>query len=202
MEQYAFNTVACIACVLGGYLLGNFQTAIIISKRVFHDDVRGHGSGNAGSTNMVRVFGFKPGIATFIGDFCKGILAVLCGRLLMGPLGGYIAALSTVVGHCYPVFAGLRGGKGVASSFAIAWMTFPLGAIITTFAVAIILLTTKKVSVGSLSGMLVFLLSVIIFRSSDIALLAMTAALVVLVYFRHTDNIRRLLRGEEKEIVS
>ena len=189
MVQYEWNTLFAIACALIGYLCGNLQTSILISKRFYHDDVRDHGSGNAGSTNMVRVFGFKPGIVTFVGDFVKAVIAVLLGRLLMG-------------GHCFPAFAGFRGGKGVASSFAIAWMTFPLGAAITTVAVAIVLAASKKVSLGSLSGMVVFLLTTVLLRRTDVALMALAFVLTVLVYLRHLDNIRRLLHGEEKQIVN
>ena len=184
------------------YILGCSNGAILVSKYILRDDIRTHGSGNAGITNMVRVFGFKPGIVTFIGDFCKAIAAVLLGRLLMGTLGGYVSALFVVLGHCYPVFAGFRGGKGVASSFAIAWVTFPLGAAITTAAAAIVLAATKKVSLVSLSGMLVFLITTLIFRITDIALVALTVILTAIVYLRHTDNIRRLLHNEEKQIVN
>ena len=113
---YAWNPLLALAVAAAGYVLGNFQTAILISKRAFHDDVREHGSGNAGTTNMIRVFGMKPGIVTFIGDCAKAIAGVLLGRLIMGTLGGYIAGLFVIVGHCWPVFAGFRGGKGVASS--------------------------------------------------------------------------------------
>ena len=202
MVQYEWNTLFALACALIGYLCGNLQTSILISKRFYHDDVRDHGSGNAGSTNMVRVFGFKPGIVTFVGDFVKAVIAVLLGRLLMGTLGGYISALCTVLGHCFPAFAGFRGGKGVASSFAIAWMTFPIGAAITTVAVAIVLAVSKKVSLGSLSGMVVFLLTTVLLRRTDVALMALAFVLTVLVYLRHLDNIRRLLHGEEKQIVN
>ena len=202
MEQYSFNMLLCLASAAVGYLCGNLQTAILISKRYYHDDVRGHGSGNAGSTNMVRVFGFKPGIVTFLSDFCKAIAAVLLGRLLMGTLGGYVSALFAVLGHCYPAFAGFRGGKGVASSFAIAWMTFPLGAAITTVVAALVLAVTKKVSLVSLSGVLVFLIATLVFRFSDIALVVLAALLTAIVYLRHTDNIRRLLHNEEKQIVN
>ena len=197
MEQYSFNMLLCLASAAVGSLCGNLQTAILISKRYYHDDVRGHGSGNAGSTNMVRVFGFKPGIVTFLGDFCKAIAAVLLGRLLMGTLGGYVSALFAVLGHCYPAFAGFRGGKGVASSFAIAWMTFPLGAAITTVVAALVLAVTKKVSLVSLSGVLVFLIATLVFRFSDIALVVLAALLTAIVYLRHIDNIRRLLHNEE-----
>ena len=199
---YEWNTLFALACALSGYLLGNIQTAIIISKRAFHDDVREHGSGNAGATNMLRVFGVKPGILTFVGDLTKGILGVLAGRLLMGELGGYIAALFVVLGHCYPVFAGFRGGKGVAASLGIAWMVFPLGAAITTAAAEVIGLVSRRISLCSLSGIAVFFITTLIFRMPDRALVILTGLMLVIVYVRHKDNIRRLLHGEEKQIIN
>lgn len=199
---YDFDLWPAVACILIGYLCGNFQTSLLISRGYYHDDVRLHGSGNAGSTNMVRVFGFKPGALTFAGDFSKAIVAVLIGRLLMGTLGGYIAALCTVIGHCFPVFAGFRGGKGVASSFAIAWLTFPLGAAITTAVVIAVLLCTKKISLGSLLGILTFFITVLLLQWTDRVLVILAFLLTLIIYLRHKDNIRRLLRGEEKSIVS
>ena len=202
MQSYDWNPLLCAVCALLGYLCGNVQTAVFISERFYHDDVRDHGSGNAGSTNMVRVFGFKPGAITFVGDFLKAVAAVLLGRLVMGTLGGYIGGLFVVIGHCFPAFAGFRGGKGVASSFAVAWMTFPLGAAVTAVAVAVLLALTKRISICSLSGMVVFLVMTLVFRPSDVALVVLAAVLLVLVYVRHADNIRRLLRGEEKQIIN
>ena len=192
-----FSVWRALLCVLGGYLLGNIQTAIIVSKSYYHDDVRNHGSGNAGSTNMLRVFGVTPGVITFFGDLIKALLSVLLGRFLMGTYGGYLAGLFVIVGHCYPVFAGFRGGKGVASSFGVAIMVFPLGAACAIAIGLILLAATKKVSIMSLSGELVFLLLTIIFRHNDIPLVILMTLICALVYFRHTDNIKRLLHGEE-----
>ena len=195
-----FSVFGILLSAVAGYLLGDIQTAIIISKKHYHDDVRNHGSGNAGSTNMVRVFGIKPGAATFAGDFLKGVIGVLAGRLLCGQLGGYVGGLFVVVGHCWPVFAGFRGGKGVASSFGIAWMTFPLGAAITTGVITLLFLLTKRVSVMSLAGILTFFLTTVIFGGNPF-LIALAAALTVVVYVRHKDNIVRLLHGEEGKFI-
>lgn len=202
MMEYACEPLLCAACALAGYLCGNLQTAILISKRYYHDDVRDHGSGNAGSTNMVRVFGIKPGALTFAGDFLKAVVAVLLGRLIMGTLGGYIGGLFVVLGHCFPVLAGFRGGKGVASSLAVAWMVFPLGAAATSVTAALLLLLTKRISICSLAGVLVFVVMTVLLRRTDVALVALAAALFTLIYVRHIDNIRRLLRGEEKQILN
>ncbi len=195
-----FHIWLALASAGAGYLLGNIQTSIIISKLYYHDDVRGHGSGNAGSTNMVRVFGYLPGVLTFAGDFLKAVAAVLLGRFLMGELGGYIAALFTVIGHCWPALAGLRGGKGVASTFGIAVMVFPLGGLAGIIAGGLLLWLTRRVSVMSLFGILVFFAAALVFRHDNPPLMILCALLLIIVYLRHADNIKRLLHGEEKPL--
>lgn len=194
----AFSALRAILCVLAGYLMGNIQTAIIVSKGYYHDDVRNHGSGNAGSTNMLRVFGVKPGLITFAGDLAKALLSVFIGRLLMGTYGGYLAGFFVIVGHCFPVFAGFRGGKGVASSFGVALMVFPLGALCAIGVGLILLAITKKVSIMSLGGELVFLILTIVLRHADLPLVILVALICVLVYVRHIDNIKRIIHGEER----
>lgn len=189
-----------VVCALAGYLLGNIQTAIIVSRAYFHDDVRNHGSGNAGSTNMVRVFGYGPGAITFAGDFLKAFLGILAGQLVCGTVGGYIAGLFVVVGHCWPIFAGFRGGKGVASSYSIAIWSFPLGALLAVAVGATILLIQKKMSMMSLATILLFFVATLVFRLNDLPLVILAGLLAAIVYFRHRDNIQRMIHGEEQRL--
>ena len=132
------QTVAIILIL--SYFIGNFQSAVLISKRFLHDDVRKHGSGNPGATNMTRVFGTKWGVLTFLGDAFKCFLGVALGALLGKwwgiavqnsaldfALGGYIGGLGVVLGHCWPVLYRFKGGKGVACFFAFMFFSFPLG---------------------------------------------------------------------------
>lgn len=196
-----FDLWLALACAVVGYLLGNIQTAIIVSKLYFHDDIRKHGSGNAGSTNMVRVFGVKSGAVTFAGDFLKAVAGVLLGRLLMGVYGGYIAGFMVVLGHCYPVFLHFKGGKGVASSVGLGFMVHPLSAVIAVAAAVIAFILTKKVSIMSLLGILVFFISILIFRAGDVALIILAALILILIYVRHIENIKRLIRHEEPKLV-
>jgi len=182
------------------YLIGNLQSAVFLSRWKFHDDIRRHGSGNAGSTNMLRVYGWKPGAITFAGDFLKGVLAVLAGRWIAGENGACVASVFVALGHCFPVFLGFRGGKGVASSLAIAWMLNPLfGAIVSVFA-AVMAYLTKTISIVSLSGITLYLLLTLIFRWNDTAMVLAVAALWLIVVLRHTDNIKRLFAGEECKV--
>ena len=197
-EVIAWNPSMTFLCALAGYLIGNIQTSIIVSELFFHDDVRKHGSGNAGSTNMLRVYGKWPGIVTFVGDFAKAVLAVLLGRHLLGvSYGGYLAGFFVIIGHCWPIFAGFRGGKGVASSCGLAFMVFPVGAAASLAIGIVLLLITKKVSIMSLSAILLFFFSVLLFRRADGFLVLLSALIVVVVYVRHIDNIKRLLHGQE-----
>ena len=189
-----------IACVAIGYLLGNIQTAIIVSRAYYHDDVRNHGSGNAGSTNMVRVYGYGPGAITFAGDFTKAFLGVLLGQLVAGQIGGYIAGLFVVVGHCWPIFDGFRGGKGVASSYSIAIFTFPLGALGAILIGGLILLINKKMSIMSLAAMLLFFIATLVFRLNDLPLVILAGLLTIVVFVRHIENIQRLIHGEEQRL--
>ena len=189
-----------LSCIAIGYLLGNIQTAIIVSRAYYHDDVRNHGSGNAGSTNMVRVFGYGPGAITFAGDFTKAFLGVLLGQLVCGEIGGYIAGFFVVIGHCWPMFAGFRGGKGVASSYSIAIFTFPLGAAIALAVGGIILLLNKKMSIMSLATMLIFFIATLIFRLHVLPLIILAGLLTIIVFVRHIENIQRLIHGEEQRL--
>ena len=197
---FAINVWTVIACLAIGYLLGNIQTAIIVSRAYYHDDIRNHGSGNAGSTNMVRVYGYGPGAITFAGDFLKAFLGVLLGQLVAGQVGGYIAGLFVVVGHCWPVFDGFRGGKGVASSYSIAIFTFPLGALGAILIGGAILLINKKMSIMSLAAMLLFFVATLIFQLSNLPLIILAGLLTIVVFVRHTENIQRLIHGEEQRL--
>ena len=197
---FALSVWTVIGCILIGYLLGNIQTAIIVSRAYYHDDIRNHGSGNAGSTNMVRVYGYGPGAITFAGDFIKAFLGVLLGQLVAGQIGGYIAGLFVVVGHCWPVFDGFRGGKGVASSYSVAIFTFPLAALGAILIGGAILLINKKMSIMSLAAMLLFFLATLIFQLSNLPLVILAGLLMVVVFVRHTENIQRLIHGEEQRL--
>ena len=191
---------AILASIIIGYLLGNIQTAVIVSRAYYHDDVRNHGSGNAGSTNMVRVYGYGPGAITFAGDSMKALLGVLAGQFLCGQIGGYIAGFFVVIGHCWPMFLGFRGGKGVASSYTIAVLTFPLGAIGAILIVAAILLIKKKMSIMSLTAMLLFFIATLIFQITNLPLIILAGLLTIVVFVRHTENIQRLIHGEEQRL--
>lgn len=196
MEMGRYAIVA-----LAAYILGNIQFAIIISRMKYKDDVRNHGSGNAGSTNMLRVYGAKSGAVTFIGDFLKGVAAILLGRWIAGEVGSYIATLFVVLGHCFPIFFKMKGGKGVASTFGCIWLINPLYAAIVTAVAAILLFTTHIIAVVSMGAATVFLLLVLFFDLQNTPLVVVTVCIYMFIILRHTDNIKRLIHKEESKVL-
>lgn len=206
--------LVCGLVLIMGYFIGNIETAVLVSRMAYGDDIRKHGSGNAGTTNMLRVFGMKPGMLTFIGDFLKGILSVIIGRLICGwlcgdsiilgadmaTMGGYLCGLGTVLGHDFPIFFGFKGGKGAASTLGIAWMVAPWVALGITGFSFIAIYATQMVSVGSLLGMTLFTAITIVLNTSNIPLIILCSALWLLLIIRHGDNIRRIFNGTESRL--
>lgn len=183
------------------YLIGSFSSAYVVGKLFMKIDIRKHGSGNAGATNAVRIMGKKLGVLTFLMDFTKGIIAVIIGIYLNNEFGGYISAFFAVIGHNWPIFLNFRGGKGIATTIAaMAVLSFPT----TLLSVIIGILTavvTRYVSLGSIVFLTVlFLLTSLGGFVKDPYLTALTAVLAILGYYRHRENIKRLLAGNENRI--
>lgn len=213
MVYQSWNILVILLVAIAGYLLGNIQTALIISRIVFRDDVRLYGSGNAGSTNMVRVYGKQYGILTFIGDAGKALIAFLIGRALGGVLGlhtsdpvlaksigGCIAITAAVYGHCFPALYGFRGGKGAACCFAVMWCFCWQAALGATIAFILVFILTKRVSLVSMSAAVLFTIFVVICHALGWIpkyLIWYTLACSLLVIVRHYANIGRLIRGQE-----
>jgi len=190
--------VGYLLCAAVGYLLGGLNFGLIISKLKFGEDVRTQGSGNAGMTNMMRVYGTKAAAFTLLGDVLKTVFAVIIGYLVYGEVGAYCAALGCIFGHAYPVYFGFKGGKGVAVSAAMILCLSPLTFIILFILFAGIVASTKYISLGSIMCMLVYPL--LLSRMSGVGphiIIALVAALLVI--YLHRSNIKRLLSGTENK---
>lgn len=180
------------------YLLGSVSFSILMSKLFLGGDVREKGSGNAGATNMARVYGMKAGIFTLLGDVFKAIISVAVGWLLLGENGIALGGLSCLIGHCFPVLHGFHGGKGVSVGAAIAlavdWRVFLV--VIATFLISAFL--SKKVSLGSVCASVSISVAALIFQVSTPRLILAFVGMVIVV-FQHRENISRLIKGTEPD---
>jgi len=207
--------------VLLSYLVGSIPTSIIISKFVKGIDIRDHGSGNAGGSNVFRVLGWKYGILVIVLDALKGSLAViLIARLYLGnfpfpnatPFDDFtlvqiIAGISAVLGHIWTIFADFKGGKGIATALGFLVTIITIDMLLAVVIFAIVVAISRYISLGSLSAAVSIPLILVIRENIfgiDIigyhTILPFTVAIAMLVVYTHRSNVLRLLKGSESRI--
>lgn len=184
------------------YLLGNINGAIVVSRFLVHDDVRTHGSGNAGFTNYFRNYGGVKSLLVASIDFLKAAVACLLGRWLLSPMGmglegSMIAAICVTLGHDFPALYGFKGGKGILCGFAIAVCLDWKVAVLCFLLFWIPYLPTKLVSLGSVCSALGFAVGFALFHHDNLFVMIGGVILSALAIYMHRTNIRRLLKGEE-----
>lgn len=181
------------------YIIGNMETSYIIAKNAAGIDIRKYGSGNAGATNVLRTLGKKAGIAAFLGDALKGVLAVILGRLIAGEDGQIFAGLFVVIGHNWPVFLNFKGGKGIATTIGVMTAINPyIVAAIVPIGIVIIIIT-KYISLASILGMIIFPI-VMLFTHQSIKLVLFSFILSIMALYRHRTNIKKLMEGTESKL--
>lgn len=183
------------------YLIGSIPFSYLIPKWIGKIDIRTMGSGNTGTTNVVRTLGMKVGVLAFIGDFLKGIIPALIGLLWLGELGGIIGGSMAVIGHCYPVWLKFKGGKGVATSAGILIVLMPDICILLLIGQFIIIALTKYMSLASLLSAVLLPILAFIFSKSD-QMVLFSIGLALFVIFRHRSNLFRLIKGTETKLVA
>ena len=205
-------SIYSISALILAYLFGSIPTAVWIGQAFYGIDVREYGSGNAGATNTFRVLGKKAGIAVMVLDILKGYtatnLAYLIGLSVTGPQDSvqfvnYQLALgvTAVMGHLFPVFAGFRGGKGIATLFGMILAVHTGAALICVLTFVVVLLISKYVSLSSILSGFSFPLSVIfIFQSPIRSVVLYGMRICVLILITHQKNIERLLKGKESKV--
>ena len=190
--------------IIVAYLLGNISTSYIVAKKLAGVDIRTQGSGNAGSTNVLRTLGKKAGALTFIGDVLKGLIAVLLAKFIAyiahldQATCAYLAVVAVVLGHNYPVFLGFKGGKGVATSLGSMLGMNPIIALTCLGFFIIIVAISKYVSLGSILG--IGLSPIIMMINHNNKGVLVTLFLTISVVLTHKENIKRLLKGTERKI--
>jgi glycerol-3-phosphate acyltransferase PlsY len=194
--------------VVAAYLLGSIPSAVWIGKMLYGIDVRQHGSGNAGATNVIRVLGYKAGIPVLLFDVFKGWLAVQLAVWLPVPglsqeLMIYVRigmALAAVLGHVFPVYAGFKGGKGVGTIAGVGISLFPLAILLVLVVFILVLAVTHYVSLASIIASIAFPLVVFfIIGVRHPGLIGLSLVVAVFIPATHRKNIQRLLKGEERK---
>lgn len=196
-----------LLCAAGGYLLGSISSAVIVSRALYSDDIRRHGSGNAGMTNMFRTWGKKAGILTLVGDVVKTAVAVVLGYLWLGYMGAYLAGLFCMLGHMFPVFYKFRGGKGVLVAAVTIMLTEPVVFLLLVAIFAIVLVGTRMVSMAS--GMTALLYPLVLngtyavfYGDGKVAGMRIPVAvfMTVMILIMHRENFKRIYAGKEPKI--
>lgn len=204
------NILPAVASFLLSYLLGSIPTAVWIGKSFHNIDVREHGSGNAGATNTIRVLGWKTGIPVLLFDLGKGWLATMLPVFLNAAEKGSImeinlqivAGLIAITGHILPVFAGFRGGKGVAAAFGVLLALQPLLTVTSIGVFLVVFFIGGIVSIASLIAGIAFpILLFTVFETPSTFFKIFSIFVAVALIITHRKNIRRLIRGEESRLI-
>lgn len=206
--------ISIVVIVILSYLAGSLPTSILAGKLLKGIDIREHGSGNAGATNVFRVLGWKTAFVVGIIDLLKGFAATVLisgiafGNVPLSPeLVQIIAGLSAVIGHIWTVFAGFKGGKGVLTAVGMFFGLSPVSMLICLVVSSIVLLVTRYVSATSLTGV-VTLITVLTVRKYwllheiDTTVYIFTLFVCILIIFTHRSNIKRLINGTENRFSS
>lgn len=212
-----FSLVICIVlCAAVGYFIGSLNFSVILSRKLYKDDVRLHGSGNGGSTNMLRNYGLKAGLITLFCDMAKTALALAIGLVSFAIKGMFIAGLFAIVGHSFPAYFKFKGGKGFACFVAIVLMSsivmgldYVLLAFLPLLVIYVVIVVgTKYVSLASIITALLY--PVILNRIDSFLLNAgrpidqsveIVAVIIgIFIAVQHRENIKRLINGEENKV--
>ncbi|MGN1134397.1 MAG: glycerol-3-phosphate 1-O-acyltransferase PlsY [Oscillospiraceae bacterium] len=206
---------AIVFTIVISYLIGSINSAITVCKIAKHDDIRKYGSNNAGLTNVFRVYGKGPALATLLCDLAKGVIAVLICRLVVTYVFGvtffdntmfigYIAGFAVMLGHIFPVFYGFHGGKGVLLAASTLLAIDPLTCLLSVSLFVIIVAITKYISIGSICAAVSYPIFTIItqmLRHTKGAVPDMIVAILIAscIIYMHRSNIKRLIAGTENK---
>ena len=202
-DSALFYILCAFLCVVLPYLLGSINFAVIISSKRYNDDVREHGSGNAGMTNMMRTYGRKAAALTLAGDSLKAVIAALIGYYCFGLMGAYISGFFCIFGHLYPIFFKFKGGKGVVTAATSILMCNPIVFLILIVIFVLIVLIWRYISLASIMCVLLYPVvlngvdKLFIGGSGVYIIFAILTAVIVVA--KHRDNIKRLLNKTESK---
>jgi glycerol-3-phosphate acyltransferase PlsY len=196
--------VALPLAILAAYLVGSIDFAVIVG-RMHGVDIHKEGSGNPGMSNVLRTMGRVPAAMVFVGDTLKGTIGAAMGMVAAGPPydpmvhWAFLTGLAAVVGHCYPIFYGFKGGKGVATGGGVLLFTVPIAAVIEIAIWFLVFLLTRTASIGSMI-IVVITIPMLIWQGVSGLALVWVVLIIVLVVWRHRGNIKRMVSGSEEKV--
>ena len=202
----AGEVVQVVALIAGAYLVGSLPVGWLVCRLGFNINILDHGSGRSGTTNVYRTVGAGAALIAFVGDLLKGFLPALVARFLFFefPLVPMLVAIISTVGHNWSIFLGLRGGRGVVTSWGSVMALIPIAAVVGIPIGLVTVAIGRYVSLGSLAGAIGFLVGSIVFYAMgpyvsgfDVTLIAI---FVVFLFSQHLDNLRRLFSGTERRL--
>jgi len=198
-------TLTLALAFAAAYVVGSIDFAVIVA-RMHGVDIREVGSGNPGTSNVLRSIGRLPAAMVLAGDTLKGVVAAAMGLVASGTAHpqihwAFLAGLFAVVGHCYPIFHRFRGGKGVATGLGVLLFTVPIAGLITLLSWLVLVRLTKTASISSLAVMAVSVPLAMWQGASGLALLWLGATIALIVW-RHRTNIGRVFRGDEQKVAT
>lgn len=194
------NIWLLIAWAVGGYLLGSLSPAVFISRNMGGFDIRKRGSGNAGTTNVLREMGWLPGVLTFVCDVAKGYVPVALVVHFVSYPAAYLTGACILLGHAFPLFLNFKGGKCVATSAAVLLAIFPIPTLIAVVAVIALMFLTRMVSLGTILGFSAFTVACFFLKVPHPFVPYYALLVTAFVILRHRQNIIRLIHGEEKKL--
>lgn len=188
-----------LVLVIVCYLIGSIPFSFLLVRLAGGEDIRTKGSGNVGATNVLRTTGIGVAVLALVGDLLKGLLAAWLGSIIGGPVLAAVCAAVSVIGHCYPVFLGFRGGKGVATSGGIILLLTPKVFWVLLVVFLTVVLLTRYVSLASVTIAVLFPVACIVL-GYPVPFIIMAVLMGLLVTFRHRENIERLRSGTEPKL--
>jgi glycerol-3-phosphate acyltransferase PlsY len=201
--MYMSIAIKYLIVILAGYFLGNFATGQWVGYRFGKTDIRNHGSGNQGTTNVLRTLGYLPSALTLLGDALKGALAALIGFWLLGPVGARLGGLMAIVGRLFPALYHFKGGKGIATALGVLIVTeidHPWVLLVLLAVQAAIIALTKYMSLASIVTAALYFVMTWILHRGEPAVVILAFILAALLISAHRKNITRLLAGVENKL--
>ena len=189
-----------IIVIIVSYFLGTIAAGKIVAEKMGHIDISKVGSGNAGTTNVLRTLGWLPSILTLAGDILKAVISALLGKLIAGETGMLIAGVSVVVGHVWPVMRDFKGGKGIAAAFGFIIFTDPLTALLLFIEQISIIAFTRYMSLGSIVSCIMYPVFTIIFNWGHPVRIVVALLIGAIALYAHRPNIVRLINKNENRL--